>query len=111
MSLESFIEEQIQKAIAEGKFDNLKGAGKPINLDEYFSAPEDLRAMYSILKYHEFLPQEVELLREIAELKEEIKNSADEEQKRKMSKLLNEKSMALALILERNKLKKKKISS
>ncbi|GIU81810.1 MAG: DUF1992 domain-containing protein [Acidobacteria bacterium] len=108
MSFEKFIEEQIQKAIAEGKFDNLKGAGKPVNLDEYFAAPEDVRAMYSLLKHHEFVPQEVELLREIGELKEKINCTADEEEKKALSRVLNEKSMALAMILERNKLKKRK---
>ncbi len=108
MSFEKFVEEQIQKAIAEGKFDNLKGAGKPVNLDEYFAAPEDVRAVYSILKNHEFVPQEVELLREIGELKERIKNSTDEKQSTELMKILNEKSMALALILERNKLRKRK---
>ncbi|RMF99562.1 MAG: DUF1992 domain-containing protein, partial [Acidobacteria bacterium] len=50
MWLERFIEEEIQKAIAEGKFTGLKGEGKPFDLDEYFAAPEDLRAAYSLLK-------------------------------------------------------------
>jgi hypothetical protein len=108
MSFEKFVEEQIQKAIAEGKFDNLKGAGKPVNLDEYFAAPEDIRAVCSLLKHHEFVPKEVELLREIGEMKEKIKNSADEKQRAELMKILNEKSMALSLILERNKLRKRK---
>ena len=35
MSLEKIIEERIQEAMANGEFDNLEGAGKPLNLDEY----------------------------------------------------------------------------
>ena len=106
MSIESSIEKQIQKAIAEGAFDNLKGAGKPLNLDDYFAAPEDVRMGYSILKSNEFVPEEIERLREIGELKEKLKNCAEAEEKQKLTKILNEKQLALALILERNKRKR-----
>jgi hypothetical protein len=48
MSLGKLIDEQIKKAIEAGEFDNLEGAGKPLNLDDYFAAPEDLRMGYSV---------------------------------------------------------------
>lgn len=48
MSFEKIIEEKIQKAIENGEFDNLEGKGKPLNLDEYFAAPEDVRVGYSM---------------------------------------------------------------
>ena len=32
MSLEKSVEEKIRQAIADGEFDNLAGAGKPLNL-------------------------------------------------------------------------------
>lgn len=106
MSIESSIEQQIQKAIAEGAFDNLEGAGKPINLDAYFAAPEDVRMGYSILKSNNFIPEEVDRLKEIGELKEKLKSCADAEEKQKLTKTFNEKNLALALILERNKRRK-----
>jgi hypothetical protein len=106
MSLEKVLEEQIQRAISEGKFDNLKGAGKPLNLDDYFAAPEDIRAGYAMLKNNDFVPPEIELLKEIGILREKIKNSVDEAEKKVLSKNLNEKSLALTLILERNKRKR-----
>lgn len=102
---EKFIEEKIQKAIADGEFDNLKGAGKPLDLDSYFEAPADIRAAYSILKSNDFVPEEVELMREIGELKEKLKNCSGDEEKKKLTKILNEKSLALSIILERNKRK------
>ena len=108
MSLEKILDEQIRNAIAEGKFDNLKGAGKPLNMDDYFATPEDIRAGYTLLKNNEFVPQEVELLREIGELKETIKNSPDGEAKKTLHKKLNEKQLALTMILERNKLRGRK---
>ena len=43
MSLEKSVEEKIKQAIADGEFDNLAGAGKPLNFDNYFNTPEDVR--------------------------------------------------------------------
>jgi hypothetical protein len=106
MSLEKILDEQIRNAIAEGKFDNLKGAGKPLNFDDYFATPEDIRAGYTMLKNNDFVPQEVELLREIGKLKEKIQAAEREEEKQSLTKKLNEKSLALAMILERNKRRK-----
>lgn len=106
MSYETFIEKQIQKAIAEGKFDNLEGKGKPINLDDYFATPEDIRVGYSVLKSQRFVPEEVERLKEIGELKEKLRTCADEEERKKLTKILNERNLALAIILERNKRKR-----
>ncbi len=56
MSLDKVLEEQIQRAMSEGKFDNLRGAGKPLNLDEYFATPEDIRVGYTLLKNNDFVP-------------------------------------------------------
>jgi len=106
MSLEKVLEEQIQRAMSEGKFDNLRGAGKPLNLDDYFAAPEDIRVGYTLLKNNEFVPPEVELLKEIGILREKINNCSCESEKKALTKNLNEKSLALTLILERNKRKK-----
>jgi hypothetical protein len=105
MNLEKFVEEKIKQAIEAGEFDNLKGAGRPLDLDDYFNAPPDVRAGYSILKSNNFVPEEVELLKEIAHLREKIEICADAEKKRALSKAHSEKSLALRLMLERNKRK------
>ena len=106
MSLEKLLDDQIQKAIAEGKFDNLKGAGTPLDLDGYFATPEDIRVGYTLLKNNDFVPEEIELLKEIGILREKIKNCAIEDEKKVLSKKLNEKNLALTMILERNKRKR-----
>ncbi|MBS1793691.1 MAG: DUF1992 domain-containing protein [Acidobacteria bacterium] len=105
MSLEKLLDEQIKNAIAEGKFDNLKNAGKPLDLDDYFAAPAEIRAGYQMLKDHEFVPEEVGLLKEIGALREKIRLSADDAEKTLLNKKLNERNLALALILERNRRK------
>ena len=105
MSIESAIEEKIKQAIARGEFDNLAGKGKPIDLDAYFNTPEDLRMGYSILKSNDFVPAEIEMLREIGILRTELKDSTDEAERAALSKKLNDRSLALTLILERNRRK------
>ncbi len=105
MALGNFIEEQIKKAIEAGEFDNLEGTGKPLDLDTYFNTPEDLRMGYSVLKSAKIVPEEVDRLKEIGELKEKTKTLADEDEKRKLTKILNEKTLALTLLLERSKRK------
>ena len=106
MSIESAIEEKIKKAIARGEFDNLPGQGKPIDLDAYFNTPEELRMAFAMLRSNDFVPEEIELLREIGNLRTALKHSVDDAEKVKLSRELNEKSLALTLILERNKRKK-----
>jgi len=100
MSIEKSIEEKIQQGIAAGEFDNLKGAGKPLNLDDYFTTPEDVRMGFSILKSNDFVPGEVEILKEISRLREKIKSCTEPEEKQKLVKTLNEKSLALTIFID-----------
>ncbi len=95
------VEEQIQKAIAKGEFDNLQGKGKPIDLEAYFNTPEDLRMAYSILKGANVLPEEVQLLKEVEALKEEYKTCSDEERKTRLRRLIADKSAQASMMLER----------
>jgi hypothetical protein len=96
-------EKIISEAIERGEFKGLKGEGKPIDLDAYFATPAEFRLGYSVLKSNDFVPEEVDRLREIADLKEQIAASTEETQKAKLKKLLSERELALAMLLERNK--------
>lgn len=102
MSIEKFIEEQISKAMAEGEFDNLPGRGRPVDLDAYFQTPESLRLCYSILKNGNFTPPEVELLKEIESLKQQLDSTADEESRQRLSKAIADKTLAVKMLLEQH---------
>ena len=106
MSFNKFIEDQIQKGMNEGLFDNLKGAGKPLNLDEYFNTPEDLRIGYSVLKSGNILPPEIEMLKEIEYLKQRLADCTDPEKKKQLQKTINEKILGFNLTMERYKRKR-----
>lgn len=105
MSIESAIEQKIREAIARGEFDNLPGSGKPLDLDAYFNTPEDLRMAFSILKSNDFVPDEVELFKEIDGLRDKIKGTADEAETAKLTAKLNERKLALQLLLDRRRRK------
>lgn len=64
-STEDLVENQILKAQQRGDFDNLEGAGKPLNLEENPFEPLDLRMTFKILKDNDFAPYWIELGKEI----------------------------------------------
>jgi len=94
-------ESRIREAIAQGEFDNLPGAGKPLNLEEYFSTPEDLRMAFSILKNANCAPAEVELLKEVARLQHAVAETSDASTRRELQRTLTHRQTELAVALER----------
>ena len=100
MSLESTIEEIIQEAIARGEFDNLPGAGKPLDHDAYFDLPEDQRLAYTMLRNAGFVPEEVELLREVKELKEKLASCVNPDECRRLNKEIDDRTLKFNLFQE-----------
>jgi len=101
--MDKFIDERIRRAIEAGEFDNLPGKGKPIDLSAYFETPEDLRMAYSILKSNDFVPEEVELLREIDGLTKQMEASTDDDQKNRLRKEITEKKYVLDMMVEKQR--------
>ena len=102
-SFDRVVEAIIREAQARGEFDNLPGKGKTINLTEYFNTPEDVRVAQTMLKNAGMVPIEIELLQEMAALKESLGSANDEKEKAKIRKLLKEKQLQFNLLLERRK--------
>ncbi|HEY8325114.1 MAG: DnaJ family domain-containing protein [Ktedonobacterales bacterium] len=63
-AVRDLVEQRIQEAREEGKFDNLSGAGKPLRLEENIWAGDKAMA-YHLLKSNDVAPQELERGREI----------------------------------------------
>lgn len=101
MDLSKLAEEKIREAIERGEFDDLEGAGRKIDLTEYFNTPAEYRAGYSLLKSNKFVPGEVELMREVGALRDAVGRACPSERD-ELVRRLNEKRMALAIVLERN---------
>jgi len=105
MSIEKFVDEQIRRAIEAGEFNDLAGKGKPLDLKAYFETPEDLRMAYSILKSNNFVPEEVEMLKEIEAHKKQLEASSDEDQRRRLKNEITEKTCTFNMLIEKRKRK------
>jgi membrane peptidoglycan carboxypeptidase len=103
MSFDKLVEEKIREAMANGEFDNLPGKGKPLDLDAYFAAPEDMRVAYSMLKNAGFVPEETELLKEVDSLRKALDKASDEDEKRRIKKNIDDRVLKFNLLAERRR--------
>ncbi len=108
MSLEKAVEAIIKEAQERGDFDNLKNKGKPIDLSAYFETPEEVRMAYSMLQNAGIVSVEVELLQEIAALKERLAAIYEESQRSRIKKIISEKQLQFDVMLEKQKRQSKK---
>jgi hypothetical protein len=79
-ALRRVAERRIEEAMAEGKFDNLPGAGKPIDLDP-IPAEENARMMWwalRIMKKNDFTPEEVRWRKAIDHLRARLEAAPTE---------------------------------
>ena len=95
------VEEQIRKAMEEGQFDNLPGKGKPIDLSDWQRTPEHLRMAYSVMKSAGIAPAEIDIKKNIGELKEAIKNTTDPDEKLRLINKLNAAMVNFSVKMER----------
>src|SRR6516162_3549288 len=94
------VEKLIEDWLAENDCEELPGKGKPLNLDEYFRWPEDLRICYSLLKNSGYVPEEVEQMREIKSLEDELLTCSDAISKIRLERELRAAQVKLSLRLE-----------
>ena len=78
---ERVAEQKIAQAIEHGELVNLKGKGKPIDLDDDIHVPKELRIAFRILKNAGVSPTEIQVLKEINKLKKELKLTEDKNYK------------------------------
>jgi hypothetical protein len=107
MAFERIVEAMIREAMERGEFDNLPGKGKPIDLSEYFETPEEVRMAHSVLKGAGMTSREMDLLKEIAELKQILLAVLDEQKKQEIEKQIRQKQLEVNLMMERQKKERK----
>jgi hypothetical protein len=103
MSFDRIVEAIIKEAMERGEFDDLPGKGKPIDLTEYFETPEEVRMANSVLKNAGITSREVDLLKEIAALKQVLTAVLDERKKQEIEHQIQQKQVEFSLMLERQK--------
>ena len=83
------VEERIRKAQRKGKFENLEGSGKPLDLLNDQGVAAELRLAYKILKNADCLPPEIELKKEIQQTEELLSGMGETAAKYRTMKKLN----------------------
>lgn len=96
---DELVEAKIQEAMRNGEFDNLP-SGKPINLDYWASLPADMRMGHMLLKNAGYAPEEVQMLKDLGELREQSAGCADPDEKAALTKKLREAEMKYNVALE-----------
>ena len=75
-------EERIRMAMQAGAFDDLPGHGRPLDLGDDALVPAEMRPAYRVLKNAGYIPEELELRREIADVQELLGQALDAEERR-----------------------------
>jgi hypothetical protein len=91
-ALRRLAERRIEEAMREGKFDNLPGAGQPLELDP-MPAEENARLAWwclRILKNNDFTPEEVRYRKAIDHLKAALAAATDEARVGRLVEQINE---------------------
>ena len=104
---QTHIEAKIKKAMADGKFDNLQGKGKPLDLKRYSEIPEHLRPAYHILKNAGFVPEEVRLKKDMETIKDKFRNCKSPTEKDRLLKEFADISQQFNFHMDYNKQFKK----
>lgn len=97
-------ERKIRESIRKGELDNLPGKGKPLQLEDLSHIPEELRAGYIVLKNAGFLPEEMQLGREIITLRSLVNSCYDELDRQEFKKELNEKTIKFNILMEKRRM-------
>ena len=100
---DKLVEQKIREAMREGEFENLEGAGRPVNLDAYFSTPEELRAGYAVLRNAGVMPEEAHILRDMNDIKQKLEACREEAERETLSASLRELQLKYDLLAERNR--------
>src|ERR1700760_4688077 len=75
--LDALVEQRINEAATRGEFNNLPGAGAPLEFDDDALVPEEVRVANRILKNAGFVPPAVEQLRALRDIQNEFDKVSD----------------------------------
>lgn len=100
MAFERLAERRIRQAMNDGEFDNLPNAGRPLDFEEYFTWPDEMRSAYALLRSANCAPVEVELLRDIEWLDAALAAAGDEAARQTLGRRLAARRAELGVRIE-----------
>jgi Domain of unknown function (DUF1992) len=100
--LDDEIGRRLAESVASGELSKAAGYGKPLDFDDaYRATPEEFRMGYKILKDAGFVPPEVEMMKKIAALREQISRSDDRLEEAQLRQELSQMEMSLSIVKAR----------
>ncbi|WP_437969355.1 DUF1992 domain-containing protein [Sorangium sp. So ce260] len=93
-------ESRIQEAIARGDLDRLPGQGKPLKEDDLGGLSRDERTEVLLARCVGSVPEEVQLLREIAELREALARAPAGPARQRLTQALRDRALRLSIRFE-----------
>jgi hypothetical protein len=79
--VDQIVERKIAEAVERGDFDDLPGAGRPLEIEEDLLVPAELRVAYRLLKNAGYVPDEVKLFAEIRSAEQLLMQASAEEER------------------------------
>ena len=104
---DKIVEQLLREAMERGEFENLANQGKPLDLSAYFDTPADSRVAFTLLKNAGVQPDEIELLGEIAALKEQLAAESDEPARARLRKQIEDRMLRFNLAVEARRRQRK----
>ncbi|GLX70779.1 DUF1992 domain-containing protein [Paenibacillus glycanilyticus] len=98
--MSSLVEQRIKEAMAKGEFDNLKGKGQPIELEDHSHVPEELRVAYKLLSNAGMIPEEMAVKKEIVSLRDMIRFCRNPGEQVALKNKLTEKELRYKMLME-----------
>lgn len=99
-------EEKIQAGLRDGAFDHLPGKGRPQQFEDLSGVPKDLRAGYTVLKNAGYLPEEIQVRKDLLTLNDLIRCCTDEEELRQLNGQLRAKRLRFNQLTEKRSIQK-----
>jgi Domain of unknown function (DUF1992) len=96
-------EAKILEAMQRGEFDDLPGAGRPLELEDLSRIPPHLRLGFKVLHNANVLPPEMELRRENYSLDRLIDATTDPDEREELRRRRRENELRYSLLIERNR--------
>ncbi|MEM0969023.1 MAG: DnaJ family domain-containing protein [Verrucomicrobiota bacterium] len=93
------IDEEIREKIESREWDVSDLHGKPLSLDDYFAAPEELRLGYSLLKEAGYVPAAVQIRQRVHQVELALEQTQDKERERELQR--EREALLVRLDLER----------
>src|SRR5919108_2236667 len=89
------------RAMSDGEFDDLPGAGRPLELEDISQVPSELRLAYKMLRNAGVLPPEAELRREIYSLGRLIDEAPEGEERERLRREWRLRQLHYSILIER----------